>query len=124
MAWQLYGDFSGRTRRREFWMFSLIHGLILLALALLGLWLAPAPKDSPPVAILLLSVVYLLAAAVPTLAITARRLHDAGYSGWMQLLGLIPYVGGLIVLIFNVLDSAPGDNKWGPNPKTSPAGGH
>jgi uncharacterized membrane protein YhaH (DUF805 family) len=117
LAWQRYGDFSGRTRRREFWIFNLLHGLILLAFVLLGIWSAPAPNADPPLGIIVLIVVYLLAAAVPHLAITARRLHDVGYSGWMQLLALIPYVGGLILLIFNLLDSVPGENRWGGNPK-------
>ncbi|WP_243398301.1 DUF805 domain-containing protein [Deinococcus koreensis] len=66
---------------------------------------------------LILAVLYALAVFVPSLAVTVRRLHDTGKSGWWYLIGLIPLVGGLVLLVFTVLDSEPGSNRWGPNPK-------
>ena len=54
---------------------------------------------------------------IPTLAVGARRLHDIGRTGWWQLIGLVPFIGVLVLIIFFVLDSNPGDNKYGPNPK-------
>jgi uncharacterized membrane protein YhaH (DUF805 family) len=61
-------------------------------------------------------LIYSLGVLLPSLAVGARRLHDTGKSGWWLLLGLIPLVG-LILIIFWVMDSNPGDNQYGPNPK-------
>ena len=63
---------------------------------------------------------FLLAVLVPTIAITFRRLHDAGYSGWFYLLNLIPYVGGLIVLVLRVMRTSPLAAKYGPPYPTTP----
>lgn len=65
----------------------------------------------------LLSGIFVLAAIIPAFAVGARRLHDTGKSGWLQLLVLIPLIGYIILLIFYVQDSASGENKYGPNPK-------
>ena len=61
--------------------------------------------------------VYMLAIIVPLLAVSVRRLHDTGRSGWWLLLSFVPFVGGLVVFVFTVLDSQPGENMYGPNPK-------
>ena len=60
--------------------------------------------------------VFGLAVFVPTLAVTCRRLHDAGLSGWWQLLSIIP-MGGIAVFIMTLLDSKPGPNQYGPDPR-------
>ena len=54
---------------------------------------------------------------MPGLAVTVRRLHDTGKSGWLYLLALIPYIGSLIIFIFTVIKGDRGDNKYGPDPK-------
>lgn len=124
-----YATFTGRARRREYWMFSLITSLITLGLELLMLPLglnlfAPSTNTDfqgvSPLAFVLLAllVLYTLGSFVPYLAVGVRRLHDAGYSGWFTLIGLIPLVGGLVLLFFLIKDSTPGDNRWGHNPKT------
>lgn len=61
--------------------------------------------------------IYAFAVLVPSLAMSVRRLHDTGRSGWFLLLGLIPYIGGVILFVFSVLDNQPGTNKYGSNPK-------
>ena len=48
-----------------------------------------------------------LAIAVPSIAVTVRRLHDAGFSGWLYLVNLVPYVGGLVILVLTILPSKP-----------------
>ena len=58
---------------------------------------------------------------MPSIALTVRRLHDVGYSGWLVLLGLIPSVGGLILLIFAVLPSSPAGAKYDPPSAYPPA---
>ena len=60
---------------------------------------------------------YALAVFIPMLAVSVRRLHDIGKSGWWYLVGFIPYIGALVLLVFFVKDSQPGENKWGANPK-------
>jgi uncharacterized membrane protein YhaH (DUF805 family) len=119
MDWYLavlkkYADFSGRARRKEYWMFTLVQLVIFAVLAGLGM----AAK-----AFSVLYMLYALGTLIPSLAVGARRLHDTSRSGWMLLLGLIPLVGAIIILVFLCQDSAPGDNKYGPNPKmASPIG--
>ncbi|MCW2543144.1 MAG: hypothetical protein JWM40_696 [Frankiales bacterium] len=103
-----YADFSGRARRSEYWFFSLA---ILLAYVVCIVVTAVVK----PLGILLI-VVLVLAAIVPGLAVSIRRLHDTGKSGWWYLIGFVPFVGGIILLVFMVSDSGP-DNMYGPNPK-------
>lgn len=109
-----YATFSGRARRREYWMYTLVNSLIFAAL-----WLAGMVADF----MFIVAILYMLAVFVPGLAVTVRRLHDTGRSGWWFFINFVPFVGGVIVLVFMCLDSAPGDNAYGANPKgvTMPA---
>jgi uncharacterized membrane protein YhaH (DUF805 family) len=114
MEWYLkalknYAGFEGRARRKEYWMFGLFNVLIGSALLLLM-----AVSES----LLILAVIYYLGILVPSLAVTIRRLHDIGKSGWWILINFVPFVGGLILLIFTCLDSQTNDNQFGPSPKT------
>ena len=102
-----YAQFEGRAHRTEFWMFFLFYILIAFALAIVGM-IGHGLQYLYPL--------YVLAMFVPVLAVSARRLHDIGKSGWMQLVGLIPCVGAIILIIWFVEDSHP-DNQYGPNPK-------
>lgn len=111
-----YADFSGRARRTEYWMFMLFHILIIFLLVFLSGVLSEL--NSEYIGLILL-VIYVLASFIPALAITIRRLHDTGKSGWFYLISFIPYIGGIILLIFAVQDSEYGHNKWGANPKAS-----
>ncbi|WP_221088058.1 DUF805 domain-containing protein [Deinococcus aquaedulcis] len=127
-----YANFQGRARRREFWMFTLINTIIMVLLALpwypayissVSQGETGLPFGAGGVAGIfsLLYMVYSLAVLLPNLAVSVRRLHDTGKSGWWYLLNLIPF-GSIVVLVFMVLDSQPGSNKWGPNPKGQGAG--
>jgi len=60
---------------------------------------------------------YALAVMIPSLAVTVRRLHDIGKSGWYYFIGLIPFIGGIILLVWFCQDSEAGSNQWGANPK-------
>ena len=64
-----------------------------------------------------MSGIYYLAVLIPSLAVGVRRLHDTDRSGWWLLLSLIPVIGWIVLIIFFVLDSTPGENQYGPNPK-------
>lgn len=111
-----YLDFTGRARRTEYWMFMLFHFLIIILLAVLSAVLGDIGVSTVGTFLL---VVYILMSFLPALALTVRRLHDTGRSGWYYLLNFIPYVGGIIIFIFTVMDSELGHNNWGPNPKAA-----
>ncbi|GHV84736.1 membrane protein [Spirochaetia bacterium] len=108
---QKYAEFSGRARRKEFWMFFLGNVIIGVVLCILGI--------IPFIGIIfaIVSGIFGLAVLVPTIAVGARRLHDTNRSGLLLLLWLIPLVGFIIVLIFLAQEGIPGDNQYGSNPK-------
>jgi uncharacterized membrane protein YhaH (DUF805 family) len=111
-----YAVFSGRARRKEFWMFYLINTIVAFVLAVidgaLGIYLVDAD-----VGMGLLSGIYLLAIILPLLGVAIRRLHDTGRSGWWLLIYIIPLIGTITLLVFYCLDSAPEENQYGDNPK-------
>ena len=63
------------------------------------------------------TMIVVLGLIVPSLAVSIRRLHDIGKSGWFILISLVPVIGGIILIIFSLMDSQPGSNAYGPNPK-------
>ena len=95
-------------------MFILINVLVSLVLVAIDNLIGTL---SPQIGVGLLQGLYSLAILLPSLAVTVRRLHDTGRTGWWVLISLVPVIGGLILLIFMVLDSEPGTNQYGPNPK-------
>lgn len=107
-----FADFSGRARRREYWTFALVNCLIAMLLLTLGLTFG---EDSPASNIMV--TIFYLIMLVPNLSVSVRRLHDIGKSGWYMFLSLIPLIGGLILLIWSLMDSEPGENLYGENPK-------
>lgn len=107
-----YATFDGRARRKEFWMFVLISIIISIVLSIIDSILGFGDGR-----IGILGSLYSLAVLVPTLAIGARRLHDTDRSGWWQLVGIIPILGWIALIVLFVIDSKPGANKYGPNPK-------
>lgn len=110
-CWKKYAVFSGRARRKEYWMFVLFNFIISFLVGLV-LGVVGAPE-----AALVMSGLYTLVAFLPGLAAACRRLHDTGRSGWWILITLIPYIGFIIFLVFMCLDSQPGGNAYGDNPK-------
>lgn len=117
MNWYLqvlrkYAVFTGRARRQEYWMFVLISFIITVVLMVLGRLVGLMD---------VLANLYSLAVLLPSLAVGARRLHDTGRTGWWLLIGLIPIVGWIVLIVFFVQDSQPGDNPYGANPKAIPA---
>lgn len=112
-----FANFSGRATRREYWMFRLASLLFLLSIYILGIFLIFLIDPSMSIIMMGLSLLYSLALIIPGLGLYVRRLHDTGRSGWMILLGLIPFIGGWILLIFSLLDSQRGTNAYGPSLK-------
>ena len=124
MDWMLmplkrYADFSGRSRRKEYWMFVL--GVLIAAIVigilegLTGLSGMFGPYG-PLTTLLLLGII------VPSIAVQVRRFHDQDKSGWFVLLALVPILGGLAVLIFMCLEGTKGPNRFGPDPKQADPG--
>ncbi|WP_285115665.1 DUF805 domain-containing protein [Leifsonia sp. fls2-241-R2A-40a] len=112
-----YADFTGRASRSEYWWWYLVTIIVAIVLEVLALTLGnagatvnadgtstPGPLFWLPV---LLIIVWGLATIVPHLALTWRRLHDVNLAGPFFFLGLIPFVGGIIVLVLVLLPSKP-----------------
>jgi uncharacterized membrane protein YhaH (DUF805 family) len=114
LAWTRAAEFSGRSRRKEYWMFQLFNTLIFFALAGMGLLIG---RNDPKNLLVPLLMGYSLLSFIPALSCTVRRLHDTGRSGWWYFIGFIPLIGGIVLFVFTVLDSEPGNNLYGPNPK-------
>jgi uncharacterized membrane protein YhaH (DUF805 family) len=112
-ALKKYAVFEGRAQRKEYWYFVLIYLLTLIPLGIVD-FLTGTMNDE--IGIGFLGGVYMLLMLCPTLAVTARRLHDIGQSGWWQLLNLVPLLGFVIILYFTIQDSQPADNQYGPKP--------
>ena len=114
MALKKYAVFSGRARRTEYWMFVLFLMIFVIVARILDSILGIVFEDGGYGPI---STLYALAVLIPTFAVSVRRLHDVGKSGWMLLISLIPMIGSIWLLFLMVTDSEPGENKYGPNPK-------
>lgn len=150
MEWMIlpfkrYAEFTGRSRRKEFWMFQLLN--FILAAILGGPFIASAitasaaagtgPGADEAMAEAMLSGagglsmigivlygLYALAALIPSIAVTVRRLHDRDMSGWWYLglavAGAIPVIGfaaSIALFVLMVLPGTDGDNRFGPDPK-------
>lgn len=113
-----YAQFSGRARRREYWMYFLIGMLVSIALVIVD---AITGTLSVEAGIGLLSGVYSLAVLLPSLAVTVRRLHDTDRSGWWILIAIVPFLGAIVLIVFLCLDSNAGDNRFGSSPKAATA---
>lgn len=108
LAFKKFAQFTGRSRRKEFWWFVLFNFIVLIIAA----GIDQVILGGRPI----LYGLYALASLVPNLALTVRRLHDTSRSGWWILISLVPLIG-LVLIYFLASDSSPGENKWGPNPK-------
>ena len=110
-----YAEFTGRSRRKEYWMFTLLAIGIYIVASILdriaGMNGMIAGRYGP------ITVLVALGLLVPSLAVSIRRLHDSDRSGWWLLLGLVPMVGEIIVLVFMVLKGTRGANRFGADPK-------
>jgi uncharacterized membrane protein YhaH (DUF805 family) len=119
MNWYLkvlkqYADFSGRARRKEYWLFFLFNMIFAFLAAIIDNVVGTA---SPELGYGIFYGIYGLAMFIPGLAVGVRRLHDVGKSGWTLLIALIPLIGAIWLLVLCLTDSQQESNKWGENPK-------
>lgn len=127
-----YAVFSGRARRKEYWLYMLLNciiGSVLMGLFVLFTRLgAGRPRLDTAGSghmvlylfgtyFLILYYLYSMATLVPSIAAAVRRLHDTDLSGWWLLLSLIPGIGTIAILVLLARDSTPGENRFGLNPK-------
>ena len=119
--WKRYRDFRGRSRRSEYWFIQLFLVVTNIAVAIIDLALMGWDVDRfiANGGGGIVGLVWILVTIVPALAVLVRRLHDTGKSGWWALVGLLPLVGAIVLLVFTVTDSSPGENKFGLSPKES-----
>ena len=121
MNWYLevlkkYAVFSGRARRKEYWYFVLFNTLISIVLGIID---GATGSFSPEAGMGLLGGIYTLAVLIPGIAVSVRRLHDTGRSGWWLLIVLVPLIGAIVLLVFMVQNSQTDENQYGNNPKTA-----
>lgn len=126
MDWMLmplkrYADFSGRSRRKEYWMWALFQIILFTVIVITGViiygFIDPDAGEfgggTPGILMALLALAFL----IPNISVTVRRFHDQNRSGWWFLLNFIPYIGSIIVLVFMCLEGTRGPNRFGPDPK-------
>jgi len=118
-----YAQFSGRARRSEYWLFTLFVFLVEIAyLILVSVIGGGTGGDMNGLGMALTGLygLFILGILIPSLAVGFRRLHDTDRSAWWLLIALLPFIGGLVLLVFNVLPGTTGPNKYGPDPKAGP----
>ncbi len=116
MNWYLavlknYAGFNGRAGRSEYWMFFLINLVIAVVLYVIGTLIHSQ----------IIYYLYSLAVLIPGLAVAFRRLHDTGKSAWWILIALIPFIGGIWLIVLLAAQGVQGNNQYGPDPKSLPA---
>ena len=109
-----YATFTGRARRSEYWFFTLFYFIFLVMAVILDNLLGITIEDTGIGPLYFISI---LAMIIPGLAVTVRRLHDVGKSGWFYFIVLIPIIGSIWLLVLMATDGMPGRNQYGPNPK-------
>ena len=108
-----YAQFTGRSSRKEYWMFFLFTFGVSLILSFI----------SPSLGMLgaIIHLIFALGIIVPSLAVAVRRLHDIGKSGWWIFISLVPLIGGIWFIVLMASNSQDGPNEYGPHPD-SPGG--
>ena len=129
MEWMLlpyrrYAEFTGRSRRREYWMFVLFYWLVAVVIGAIfgtrqavtiGTWYSAQVVTNGTGSTI--GNLFALASLVPSIAVAVRRLHDIDRSGWWLLLVFVPFLGWFTLFIFMCLDGTPGSNRFGGDPK-------
>lgn len=122
MIWYLtalkkYAVFSGRSSRPEFWWFTLVNIALLLAIEITAFVISSVFGANSPALLVLLAIeaLILLATLIPGIAVSVRRLHDIGITGWWYFLNLVP-IANIVCLVWYATDGQHGPNKYGSNP--------
>ena len=106
-----YSVFSGRARRKEYWMFTLFSIIIVVVLSIIDV---STGMFDPEMGRGLLSTIFNLIILIPSIAVGVRRMHDVGKSGWFLLIPIYNF-------ILAVTEGDKKENKYGPDPKNEKA---
>lgn len=109
-----FATFSGRARRSEYWWF-VAFSIVVLAIALVIDNVAGLKIEGQQIGWVYTAVALLL--VIPSIAVTVRRLHDTGRSGWWWFLSLVCGIGAIILFVFCLMEGTRGENEYGPDPK-------
>jgi uncharacterized membrane protein YhaH (DUF805 family) len=107
-----YVGFKGRASRSEYWWFFLFISIVGFITGLIDGFVFGIEYSDP----MWFSNLAIIALFLPNLSVYVRRLHDLGYSGWLILIGLIPFLGVIILLIFAVMEGEEHPNQYGAVP--------
>ncbi len=126
LPYRRYAEFSGRSRRSEYWAFTLMVigvttawaiGMMVIEGKPVNVFEGEASMSPAQVALTLPFALFWLASFIPQLALTVRRFHDQDKSGWWYLIAFVPLLGGLLLLYFMVIDGTRGENRFGLDPR-------
>lgn len=130
MPYRRYFEFSGRSRRKEYWLFALFNFLVYIGFMLVlmalgsGMQYGEMASMGPLASVVLIAMfAWGIATIIPSLSVTFRRLHDTDRSAWWILIGFVPIIGGLVLLYFYLIEGTRGPNRFGPDPKEGEARG-
>lgn len=109
-----YADFTGRARRKEYWMFVLLTFGLYIGAAILDSVAGMSGTVGGAYGPIMVAVA--LGLLIPSIAVAIRRLHDTDRSGWWLLIALVPIIGSIVLLVFMILEGTRGSNRFGPDP--------
>lgn len=124
LPYKRYFEFSGRSRRKEYWLFTLFYFLVSVAISIVfgtpsyeqaGFYAGFSTELSGTGG--MVQNLFGLASLIPSLAVSVRRLHDQDRSGWLLLLIFIPLLGWFALFVLMCLNGTRGRNRFGPDPK-------
>lgn len=99
-------NFQGRASLSAYWWYALALVIVDIVLEIFSVAIGSFP-------LIMLILLVMFVAGLSGLSVAVRRLHDTDKSGWMLLLGLIPFIGGIIVLVLMLLPGTPNQNRFG-----------
>jgi len=114
-VYRKYAAFDGRARRTEYWTFT---GFFILVLTLGSLLSELGPGTGIDIIATIILAIFTIASFVPAVGVRIRRLHDSNRTGYWILLSFIPFIGSIVLLVFDLMPGTKGANQYGQDPRT------
>ena len=112
-----YANFNGRARRSEYWYSTLFNVILIVPFYFVAMWGVTSNSTTMTIVGGLVYILIVIGTLIPGLAVGVRRLHDLNKSGWNYLIGFIPFIGGIILLVWFFTDGNRFVNNYGDDPK-------